>query len=58
MKKFLASLDGSDVMTFGGLALAGYGIGQISVPAALIVVGTVLFLLGILTAFPRRAIKK
>ena len=58
MKKIFSFLDGSDVLTFGGLALAGYGIGLISVPVALIVVGAALFLLGVFTAFPRRATKK
>jgi hypothetical protein len=57
MKKFLTQLDASDVMTFGGLALTGYGISLISLPAALIAVGTVLLGLGIYTAIPRGAKK-
>jgi hypothetical protein len=50
MKKFFSQIDASDVMTYGGLALAGSGIALISPPVALIVVGTVLFSLGIMTA--------
>jgi len=57
MKKFLLNLlqrikqkldiDLNDWFTFGGLAAAGYGIAQIHVPSAWIVVGTVLFLIGV-----------
>jgi hypothetical protein len=51
MKKFalnlLAALDLRDAFVFGGIGLVGYGIGQIYVPAAQIVVGCVIFWLGI-----------
>lgn len=57
MKKLLSEIDFSDVLIFIGLALAGYGISLISVPATWIVVGIVLFLLGIFTAAPRRSNK-
>lgn len=53
MKKLLSWLDLSDVLTFGGLGLVGYGISLFSVPIAWIVVGTALFFLGIFTAIPR-----
>jgi hypothetical protein len=52
MKKIFTLLDASDVMTYGGLTLAGVGISMISLPVALVVVGAVLFLLGIFTAIP------
>ena len=53
MKKIFTGLDASDLMTFGGLALAGFGIGLFSVPVSLIVVGAILFGLGVFTAYPR-----
>jgi hypothetical protein len=52
MKKIFTQLDASDVMTYGGLALAGYGISLISLPVALIVVGAVLLCLGLFTSIP------
>lgn len=55
MKRFLSAarawlneaLDMRDVITFGGLALACYGIHQIYPPAAEIVGGGALFWLGV-----------
>ena len=38
-----------DAFVFGGLALAGIGIGLMHLPAALIVVGAALFWLGVRT---------
>jgi hypothetical protein len=58
MRKFLTRLDVSDALTFMGLALVGYGIYLISFPVALIVVGSILFLIGIFTAFPWKVNKK
>ena len=58
MKNLISIVDGSDVLTFGGLALAGVGIGMVSVPVALIVVGMALFALGVFTTFPVRVNKK
>ncbi len=43
----MKKIDQVDVFTFGGLAVAAVGIWMLSPPAALIVVGTVLFWLGI-----------
>lgn len=42
-----AQVDLRDVFCFGGLASVGAGVAQIHVPAALIVVGAVLFWLGV-----------
>lgn len=51
MKKFthtlMTAFDLRDVFVFGGIGLAGYGIWQIYAPAAPIVVGSVLFWMGI-----------
>lgn len=43
----LAAFDLRDAFVFGGIALVGYGIGQIYAPAAYIVIGGVLFWLGV-----------
>ena len=44
--KAALTLDLRDVFVFGGLACAVHGVSLLSVPAAWIVGGTVLFLLG------------
>jgi hypothetical protein len=36
-----------DVFVFSGLAAVGYGVAQVSVPAAWVVVGGIVFLLGV-----------
>ncbi len=43
----LAAFDLRDALVFGGIALVGYGLGQIYAPAAPIAVGSALFWLGI-----------
>lgn len=40
------SVDRRDLFVFGGLASMGYGIGQIYAPAAWVVVGAIVFLIG------------
>jgi hypothetical protein len=51
MRKFLPKLAGlidlRDGFTFGGLALVGYGLHAIYPPAAFVVVGAVLFWIGV-----------
>ena len=51
MKKLLAkaraTVDLRDIFVFGGLAAMVYGIAQIHVPAAWIISGSALFLLGL-----------
>jgi len=44
----LKQVDLTDLFILCGLAMAGVGIWQIYPPAALIIIGTVLFLLGLL----------
>lgn len=46
-RTLLAALDLRDAFVFGGLALVGYGLWQIYIPAAPIVVGSACFWLGI-----------
>lgn len=43
----LAAFDLRDVFVFGGLAMVGYGLWQIYVPVAPVVVGAACFWLGI-----------
>lgn len=43
----LARVDLRDVFVFSGLGAVGYGIAQMHVPTAWIVMGTVIFLLGV-----------
>lgn len=43
----LAAFDLRDAFVFGGIALVGYGLGQIYPPAAPIAVGSALFWMGI-----------
>ena len=47
VKKIGGTVDLRDVFTFGGLGLVGFGVFMIYPPAAYIVVGGVLFLIGI-----------
>lgn len=47
LAKIFAAVDLRDTFVFGGLAAVGYGIAQIHVPAAWIVVGAVVFALGV-----------
>lgn len=47
LAKIFAAVDLRDVFVFGGLAAVGYGIAQIHVPAAWIVVGAIVFVLGV-----------
>lgn len=42
----LTAFDLRDAFVFGGIALVGYGAGQVYAPAAPIVVGSALFWLG------------
>lgn len=53
LKQFCSSLrraagrvDARDICAFGGLALVGYGVGLIHLPAAFIVCGAALFWIG------------
>ena len=48
MKKFFTRINGNDVMFFGGLGLLGVGIGLMSIPWALVVVGGILWFVGLL----------
>lgn len=57
MKRIFSEIDLSDVQTYGGLALLGYGISLLSVPVAWIVVGAALFFIGLFTAIPGRPSK-
>jgi hypothetical protein len=56
--KIFNRADTSDMLAFSGLAMAGAGLWMISLPLALVVVGAVLFGLGLFTAFPRGAKQK
>ena len=54
MKRFLLSLgkkfNGNDLLIFGGLLCLGVGIGLVSVSGALVTVGGIVFLVGLLGA--------
>jgi hypothetical protein len=47
LKQLLPDIDARDVLVFGGIAAAGYGIGMIYPPAAWIFCGLALFWLGV-----------
>lgn len=47
LPKLAALVDLRDGFTFGGLALVGYGLHAIYPPAAFVVVGAVLFWIGV-----------
>jgi hypothetical protein len=55
MKKLFEKIDSKDVLLFGGLSMTGVGVGAIYPAAALIVVGAVLFGLGIFSYIRRGA---
>lgn len=47
LKHFLPDIDVRDVLVFGGIAAAGYGIGMVYPPAAWIFCGLAFFWLGV-----------
>ena len=51
--KRMGNIDGNDVMVFLGMCALGVGIGMLSVPVALMVVGGLLMALGLFGAITK-----